>query len=232
MNSAGFLLLGTFTSHVTGNVGRFASDLAEHRLAAATLAAVMVAAFFVGAFLSSVAIESSFFASVPRAYAVALGGEAALISAFVVVSRFSGTDQPRALDAEAMFLCAAMGMQNSLVTRLSGAVIRTTHLTGTITDIGIEVGRWFRWWRTSFASRIHVRLAMGAAPTQRPSPAKIALLSTIFGAFTGGAALGATLAVSFREAAMFVPIAAVLCCAAYAYRNGASDKPTSLTPRA
>ena len=38
VNSAGFILIGTFTSHVTGNVGRLANDLvvAHEARAAAT----------------------------------------------------------------------------------------------------------------------------------------------------------------------------------------------------
>jgi uncharacterized membrane protein YoaK (UPF0700 family) len=37
-------------------------------------------------------------------------------------------------------LCLAMGWQNALITRISGAVVRTTHVTGTTTDLGIELG--------------------------------------------------------------------------------------------
>jgi uncharacterized membrane protein YoaK (UPF0700 family) len=36
-----------------------------------------------------------------------------------------------------------MGLQNSLVTRISGALIRTTHLTGLFTDLGIELSQLF-----------------------------------------------------------------------------------------
>ena len=34
-----------------------------------------------------------------------------------------------------------MGLQNSLVTRISNAVVRTTHLTGIFTDLGIELSQ-------------------------------------------------------------------------------------------
>ncbi|SMO92183.1 YoaK family protein [Flavobacterium nitrogenifigens] len=37
----------------------------------------------------------------------------------------------------------AMGLQNSLVTRISNAVVRTTHLTGLFTDLGIELSQLF-----------------------------------------------------------------------------------------
>ena len=38
----------------------------------------------------------------------------------------------------------ACGLQNALVTTYSGAVIRTTHLTGVFTDMGLMIGAWFR----------------------------------------------------------------------------------------
>jgi uncharacterized membrane protein YoaK (UPF0700 family) len=40
-------------------------------------------------------------------------------------------------------LLFAMGAQNSLVTRVSQSVVRTTHLTGIFTDLGIELSKMF-----------------------------------------------------------------------------------------
>jgi uncharacterized membrane protein YoaK (UPF0700 family) len=36
-----------------------------------------------------------------------------------------------------------MGLQNSLVTRISNSVVRTTHLTGIFTDLGIDLSQLF-----------------------------------------------------------------------------------------
>ncbi|GLQ56623.1 hypothetical protein GCM10010862_38820 [Devosia nitrariae] len=38
-------------------------------------------------------------------------------------------------------LCFAMGLQNATITKISGARMRTTHVTGMLTDIGVEMGR-------------------------------------------------------------------------------------------
>jgi uncharacterized membrane protein YoaK (UPF0700 family) len=46
-------------------------------------------------------------------------------------------------DMIACSLLFAMGLQNSLVTRISNAVVRTTHLTGLFTDLGIELSQLF-----------------------------------------------------------------------------------------
>lgn len=38
----------------------------------------------------------------------------------------------------------ALGIQNAMTTKLSGAVIRTTHLTGLTTDLGILTAHWLQ----------------------------------------------------------------------------------------
>jgi len=40
-------------------------------------------------------------------------------------------------------LCFIMGLQNAVITKISNAEIRTTHVTGLVTDIGIEMGKLF-----------------------------------------------------------------------------------------
>ena len=61
VNSTGFVLIGSFTSHVTGNVGRLANDLAYRQYGAAWAALPMIVSFFAGAFVASMALESNVF---------------------------------------------------------------------------------------------------------------------------------------------------------------------------
>lgn len=222
VNSAGFVVIGTFTSHTTGNVGRFANDVAALQFHAALAAATMITAFLGGAFIASMIIESDYYARAATSYGVALLVEAALLLLFTVLSGLTLAAHPRINDYEAAILCAAMGVQNSLVTRLSGAVVRTTHLTGVVTDVGIEGARWFRWWRTNLSSSLRVKLALGRKPAEQPSFPKIALLLTIAGSFTVGAVAGAVAAVSLRHAAMIMPCFAVAGLSAYAFRTGSA----------
>ena len=205
VNSSGFVLLGTFTSHVTGSIGRFANDLATSRWGAATLAAIFVVAFFVGAFIASIVIQAQR-SRVSRAYGLALLLESVTLGAFVIVATTMRKDDARTLDAEAAMLCLAMGMQNSLVTNLSGAVIRTTHLTGVVTDLGIESARWHYW--------LFTRYKRTRGP--QPSPVKALLLLTILIAFTLGALSGAMFTTNRGPSAMLVPSAALLLAAGYA----------------
>lgn len=212
-NSAGFVLVGTFTSHVTGNVGRFGNDVAAGHLADGATALSMVVAFFAGAFVASMILESAFFGPKANGYAVALVLEAALFALFVATTEVDALSSTR---ARPVLLCAAMGMQNSLVTRLSGAVVRTTHLTGVVTDLGIEGARWLRWWRGSLGRSIGRTLAFGDNPPEKPSGAKTALLATIALTFTVGATAGAATAIHFARLVMLVPLLALVMCAGYA----------------
>ena len=220
VNSAGFLLIGSFTSHVTGNVGRVANDLAAVDFHAAAAALTMIVAFFAGAFAASMAIESDFFRKVPYAYSFALGCEGALLVVFMLLSRLTTAEHPRIQDAEAAILCAAMGDAEQPGDRLSGAVVRTTHLTGVITDLGIEAARWFRWWRGTLAERVHVRLSFGHPSPEKPAIVKVALLGTIAGSFMLGAVAGAMTVVHLHHATMLIPSFAVFACAIYAFVNG------------
>jgi uncharacterized membrane protein YoaK (UPF0700 family) len=205
VNSAGFILIGSFTSHVTGNVGRMADNLALGHGEAALLAATMIGAFFLGAFVASMALESNATQRKPVVYALLLFGEACLLGTFYVLAGHVGHD-PRVLDSIALLLCTAMGLQNSLVTRLSGAVVRTTHLTGVVTDLGIEAARWFRFWRAQLGEHTQLRLTVGTNPPALPHAPKSILLLTILLAFVSGSAIGAVLAMSLRQAAILVPV--------------------------
>jgi uncharacterized membrane protein YoaK (UPF0700 family) len=218
VNAAGFLTIGTFTSHVTGNVGRLMDDLVQGRAAAGALAAAMVLAFFTGALLASMLLESNVL-SRPRAYAALLAFEAALLVAFHILSTALASENPLMKDAQALLLCGAMGVQNSLVTRLSGAVVRTTHLTGVVTDLGIEAARWFRYFRVRASQLSPVRLTIGQVDSGRPSPAKTILLANILGAFASGSALSGWLLLAGVRAALFFPVGLLLAGAMVAFRG-------------
>lgn len=194
VNSAGFVLASQFTSHVTGNVGRAALDAATGQALAGLHAFGLVSSFFGGAFAAHLILANPRMRTVSRRYGIALVVEAALLAAFA------------ATDAHAAFLSAAMGMQNSLVTRLSGAIVRTTHLTGVFTDLGIEAARWWYAW-------------LGGEASERPPPAKIALLGTIATAFTLGALMGSAATVATGRFALGAPIIALLAAALFALRQ-------------
>ncbi len=78
-----------------------------------------------------------------------------------------------------MLLCFTMGLQNAIITKISDAVIRTTHLTGMVTDIGIVLGR------------MAYRGSNGAATTVSVELNKLGLLSSLVALFFVGGVIGA-----------------------------------------
>lgn len=225
VNSGGFVLIGSFTSHVTGSVGRLSTDVTRGDFGAALFAALLVAMFFLGSLTASLILQGPRPARLPRAYGTALSLEGLLLAGFIFVAGLAQTSHPRLLDAEAAILCAAMGMQNSLVTRLSGAVVRTTHLTGVITDLGIEIAHWLRWRASLWRSVAATEVASGSPPTH----VRTKLLLTIATTFTMGALLGATLTALASRWAMIGPACAVWGAAIYAFtqRPSADDRKAS-----
>ena len=228
VNATGVVLLGVFSSHMTGNVSRAATDLASGNLTAALAAMGVVLGFFFGALLASVVLESGFCGTTSRSYGAALALEASWLVVFAVLH--GGAVSGRFALPHAFALCVAMGVQNSLVTRLSGAVVRTTHLTGVITDLGIEAARWFRWWRDAASRRTGIRLGFGRNPVSRPAFAKVALLGTIAVAFAVGAVGGGLAALAIPRAAMLIPIVAVGACAVYAFVSGIAETEGASAP--
>ena len=59
-----------------------------------------------------------------------------------------GFSAHRVLDRGLAGLCHGP-VQNAMITKVSNAEIRTTHVTGMVTDIGIEIGKLLYWNRSS-----------------------------------------------------------------------------------
>jgi uncharacterized membrane protein YoaK (UPF0700 family) len=138
----------------------------------------------------------------PHIYGALLLAEAVLLGAVCIAKPPAGHGLG---DVLALALAIAMGLQNSLVTRLSGAVVRTTHLTGVVTDLGIETARWFRDWRARMAARTGLRLVVGTNDAIVFQRNKTVLLLTILLMFGSGAAVGAIGASSFGRWAFAFP---------------------------
>lgn len=224
VNSGGYVLIGSFTSHVTGSVGRFANDVANGHVGASMSALSLVLAFFGGAVTSSLILELSN-ARIALRYCFVLAVEALLLLVFIFIAGLSRTTHPRILDAQATLLCVAMGMQNGSVTRLSGAVVRTTHLTGVVTDLAIETVRWYRWYQGLILAR-----TAETSPARPPDAGRLTLLLAIAASFVVGAVLGAVLTAHASRWAMCLPAAAVGAVSAFAFYQGMPARAASGPP--
>lgn len=123
-------------SHVTGTTSLLGAALAHGDWQAVRQLWLLLIAFSLGAMLSGLVIQDSALRLGPR-YGVALALEAGLLVAAVPMFE-------RQLLAGALLAAMACGLQNAMVTTYSGAVVRTTHLTGMFTDLGIGLGHLLR----------------------------------------------------------------------------------------
>lgn len=146
INSGGFLACERFVSHVTGFATLFGIDLAmgEWGLAIGILSVPVY--FLAGVMLSAFLIERRAREG-KRAYSIIMGVETLLL-VFCAIGGWLGwfgkfgTELILSRDYLLLaFLCAASGLQNAALTNSSGATIRTTHLTGLTTDLGIGIVR-------------------------------------------------------------------------------------------
>jgi uncharacterized membrane protein YoaK (UPF0700 family) len=123
-------------SHLTGNTSLLGDALARADVPAMLHFTALIGAFVAGAVLSGILIQASTL-QLGRRYGVALLVVSSLL--FLAVPLL---DSGR---ATGMYAAAcACGLQNAMVSTYSGAIVRTTHLSGMFTDLGIFLGHSMR----------------------------------------------------------------------------------------
>lgn len=141
VNAGGFLAVQHYTSHMTGIVSAMADQLALGMYSLVLVGFSALVSFLLGATLSTLMVRHSRQRNLHSEYALPLLVEAGLLLCFGLLgSQISGFNGFY-VSATAMLLSFIMGLQNAVITKLSNAEIRTTHITGVITDIGIELGK-------------------------------------------------------------------------------------------
>lgn len=149
MNADGFLAVGQYTSPMTGIVSSMADATALGESWVVLAGFVSVLAFLAEAATTALLINWAKRRSLRSRYALSLLMEAALLLLFGQAGAYLAEDRDFLAPATVLLLCYIMGLQNAIFTKISGAVIRTTHVTGLSTDIGIELGKLFYFNRKS-----------------------------------------------------------------------------------
>lgn len=139
VNAEGLLGFSTLTTNVTGHAAVFAEYIYLKNWNMALVVALWMLLFLAGAFFSSFIIavvgeHHRYSKLVPVSIEIAI---------LVLIAVLAGTDkeEPIAKQVFTGSLLFAMGLQNALVSMISKSVVRTTHLTGTFTDLGIELAK-------------------------------------------------------------------------------------------
>lgn len=141
VNAGGFLAVQHYTSHMTGVLSMMADMAALKDFEAMLYATGMLFCFVAGAFVSTHLISYGKRHRWRGRYALAMGVEALLLLVFGYAGSRLEAREYFYTDAAVALLCFIMGLHNAVTTNISGAAVRTTHMTGTMTDIGIELSR-------------------------------------------------------------------------------------------
>lgn len=140
VNVAGFFAVQRLTTNVTGHFAFFVDEVFKLNFWQAFVYFLYIFFFFLGSFVSNFLIEIISRKNNHYIYVVPASIEALIL--FVI--GFWGQDLiSKSPNTIAFSLLFAMGLQNSLVTTISSASVRTTHLTGLFTDLGIELSQLF-----------------------------------------------------------------------------------------
>ena len=146
INTGGFLACQRFVSHVTGFATMHGIDLAGGHWAGAISMAVVPVYFLLGCMFSAWVVDRRIQQGKNPLYALPLG-VIALLLGFVALAGEQGAfgvfgEYTPGLDHLMLaVLCLACGIQNAVVTTATGAIMRSTHLTGTTTDLGTGIVR-------------------------------------------------------------------------------------------
>jgi uncharacterized membrane protein YoaK (UPF0700 family) len=137
VNITGVLAVNTLTTNVTGHFAFFSEQLILMNYKMALIYLLYIAFFLLGASVSGFIVELASKKKSHNAYIIPICIESiiliivGLLPIFVEIGRSFST-------VISFALLFAMGLQNALVTKVSQSVVRTTHLTGLFTDLGIE----------------------------------------------------------------------------------------------
>lgn len=181
VNVTGFLSIQQLTTNVTGHFALFIYDLSNFQFWKGSIYFLYIFSFLFGSFLSSLLIELFRTNERLNVYVVPTILESMILIVvpisihFEVISHYT--------NYVACMLLFAMGLQNSYVTKISNAVVRTTHLTGLFTDLGIDLSQ-------MLFPKIH--------PYQEKIKANIKLRLYIIGSFLFGGLFGALLYLKFE----------------------------------
>ena len=200
INASGFVAAGRYSSHMTGILSGTADALVLGEITLLLSGLASICAFIAGAIFSTVQINWARRANLHGENAWSLIVEALLL---LLVGLF-GTNFNQltnlAIPISVIILCFIMGLQNAIIVRVSATEIRTTHMTGIVTDLGIELGRLLYWNRDKQRNS-----TLAVIADRRKLQARIQMLVS----FLSGAVLG-TLAFQQFDFQITLPFALVL----------------------
>lgn len=151
VNVAGVLSVATLTTNITGHFAFFAEAISIKNYSKAFTFMVFIFFFLLGAFVSNFLVEITILKKPKVAHAIPMFLEIILLCLIGLTKNITS-------EYIAYTLLFAMGLQNALVTKISQSTVRTTHLTGLFTDLGIELSQLFFYKKAIELKRLSVSI--------------------------------------------------------------------------
>lgn len=148
INSAGFLVTGSFVSHVTGFGTQVGMALGNNDYFFGAEILIIPIAFIFGGVVTSFVLDRNKSSTTPPPYHIVQGLITVVIALVLIIgeARFGNiTSNPPHPAHYGIFefsiislLCFVCGLKNSLIAWTTKGKVRVTHLTGLSTDIGLN----------------------------------------------------------------------------------------------
>ncbi len=207
-NIIALISCGTYVSHVTGTVTNLGHALIGRAWSDGLLFGFIWLAFLSGACASALLTESARRRELRWKYVHPMALEMALLTLFGVGLHLGGPGSTLELYRQVGIISFAMGLQNATITKISGAVVRTTHLTGVTTDLGLEGTQFLIWCRDRMRSLRPGRAGRVLKVARRhPDFLRVLLLASIIGSFLFGVAAGTFCYETWGPVALALPVA-------------------------
>jgi uncharacterized membrane protein YoaK (UPF0700 family) len=207
-NVVALISLGTVVSHVTGTTTNLGHAIGSGEFKEAGFFGYLLLTFVTGAALSGFLTETAKRQDWRSKYVLPIGLEALLLAILTVQLCWRGPAMPGMIFYGNVGLASiAMGLQNATITRISGSVIRTTHMTGIFTDFGLESVQYLFWWSDKLDRNRRRRIGRLLKVSRRhPGAMRLLLLISIAGSFGFGTVAGTIAFAHWAPFSMLAPV--------------------------
>jgi uncharacterized membrane protein YoaK (UPF0700 family) len=177
VNSVVLGFFNTPVSHMSGAVSHLGVNIAEGHVIDSFGSLLIICGFIIGSMLAGILIGATKLGP-SRRYGGVMMLEGGLLLASMSLLLQKSLYGP-------MLAACACGLQNAMSSSYCGLAIRTTHVSGLVTDLGVMIGHWIR----------HQKIAYW----------KLRFLLMMLASFGGGGILGAYLDMVYGPLCLLVP---------------------------
>ncbi len=219
VDAIGYLVLAKlFTAHMSGNSAAMGAYFGQRQWGEAWRRALPIPLFVLGVALGSLFVEVAMRRRSAHPFALALGLEGLLLVAFLICGKawmHAGTVRPDAawkFDLAVALPALAMGVQNAALRRVGGENVRTTYVSGMLTNTAESAVIYLFRLRDQLRGQVpRRRLETLLASLQETSLHHALLCGSIWGAFACGAILGSLALSWWHLGALALPLGGLAC---------------------